>query len=253
MKKFFCGNCGFGNSLNNSFCNECGAKLKAEAFLNEEYVLPDDSKVNEVILNPDSDFSEDQIYSVLKEPEVEIKGKKSDNIKIVFYIIGVIILILIYLEYTSHSNAKPYSSDAASQQYHAYTEVGETLKTNMFEITVNSVKSKSNVNTGNVYSDLKQENGSFYLVLNVTFKNVDKESRMVTDGEIIINYNNTDYKFDHSETIAAEGWGLFLDQINPLTSKTTNLVYKVPTELKGQIFWHPGRTDEDEKILLGTL
>ena len=63
---------------------------------------------------------------------------------------------------------------------------------------------------------------------------------MLMDGSVWINYNGKDYEFDKSESIMAEGWGLVLDQINPLISKTTNLVYKIPAEIKGDIYWQPG-------------
>ena len=76
---------------------------------------------------------------------------------------------------------------------------------------------------------------------------------MLTDGSVWVNYNGKDYEFDKSETIMAEGYGLLLDQINPLTSKTTNLVYKIPAEVKGEAYWQPGRASDDERILLGKL
>lgn len=131
--------------------------------------------------------------------------------------------------------------------------VGQTLQTDYFEVTVNKVSFEERISTGNQFADLKRENGSLYLVLNVTFKNTDAESRMLTDGEILINYNGKDYLFDKSETIMLEGWGVLLDQINPLTSKTTNLVYKIPTEIKGNLFYRPGRAGSDDLISLGKI
>ncbi|TRX21471.1 DUF4352 domain-containing protein [Flavobacterium franklandianum] len=132
-------------------------------------------------------------------------------------------------------------------------KVGEVLKTDYFDITVNKAELQDRVSTGNEFSDLKPENGNMYLIINATFKNTDSESRMLMDGSVWINYNGKDYEFDKSETIMAEGYGLLLDQINPLTSKTTNLVYKIPAEVKGNAYWQPGRSDDDERILLGTL
>lgn len=76
---------------------------------------------------------------------------------------------------------------------------------------------------------------------------------MLIDGELLINYNGKDYTFDKAETILAEGYGLLLEQINPLTTKKTKLVYKVPSELRGSIFWKPGRARSDEIILLGDI
>ncbi len=129
--------------------------------------------------------------------------------------------------------------------------IGQVLKSDYFEITANKVSIKDRVNTGNSFADLKPEQGSKYLIINTTFKNIDEESRMIIDGSVWINYNGKDYEFDKSETIMLEGWGLFLDQINPLISKTTNLVYKLPEEIKGDIYWQPGRASKKEKIFLG--
>ena len=92
-----------------------------------------------------------------------------------------------------------------------------------------------------------------YLIINASFKNTDKESRMLMDGSVWINYNGKNYEFDKAETVMLEGWGLLLDQINPLTTKTTNLVYKMPAEIKGNAYWQPGRANRDKKILLGNL
>jgi len=129
--------------------------------------------------------------------------------------------------------------------------IGQVLKTDYFEITVNKVGVGNFVDTGNEFSDLKEEEGSKYIVLNVTFKNIDNESRMIVDGSLFINYNGKDYEFDKSETIIADGWGLMLDQINPLIKKTTKLVYKIPTEISGDIYYKPGRTDK--RIILGSI
>ena len=151
-------------------------------------------------------------------------------------------------ETNSSSSTSEQTSEASSG-----VKVGEVLKTDYFDITVNKAELQDRVSTGNEFSDLKPEDGNMYLIINATFKNTDSESRMLMDGSVWINYNGKDYEFDKSETIMAEGYGLLLDQINPLTSKTTNLVYKIPAEVKGDAYWQPGRSDDDERILLGTL
>lgn len=131
--------------------------------------------------------------------------------------------------------------------------VGDVLKTNYFEIVVNKVSLEESVNTGNQFADLKAEDGNLYLIINASFKNTDNESRMLSDGSVWINYNGKDYEYDKTETVMLKGWGIILDQINPLTTKTTNLVYKIPTEIKGDAYWQPGRASSDERILLGNL
>jgi hypothetical protein len=154
-----------------------------------------------------------------------------------------------------NGNSTNNSSNSAEQNAEASTgvKIGEILKTDYFDITVNKAETQDRVNTGNQFPDLKPEDGNMYLIINATFKNTDNESRMLMDGSVWINYNGKDYEFDKSETIMAEGYGILLDQINPLTSKTTNLVYKIPTEIKGDAYWQPGRSDDDERIFLGTF
>jgi len=131
--------------------------------------------------------------------------------------------------------------------------VGDVLRTDYFEIKVNKVSLTNAVNTGNMFADLKPERDHLYLIINVTFKNIDTESRMPTDGSVWINYNGKNYQFDKSETILVDGWGLKFDQLNPLTTKTTNLVYKIPAEIKGESYWQPGRSRRDQKVYLGNL
>lgn len=144
-------------------------------------------------------------------------------------------------------------STATAESKASYKKVGETLPTEYFEVTVNKVSVQNSVSTGNQFSDLKPESGTRYLIINTTFKNTSNESRMLMDGEVLVNYNGKDYTFDKSETVMAEGFGLLLDQINPLTAKTTNLVYKIPAELKGIAYYKPGRSGSNDLIDLGNI
>ena len=130
---------------------------------------------------------------------------------------------------------------------------GEVLRTRYFDVTVNSARTYGSVSTGNMFVDLPAEEGIRYLVLNVTFKNTDDESRTIIDGEVMIDYEGKRYRYDKSEVVLAEGWGLLLDQINPLTSKTTNLVYKIPAEIKGNIWYNPGRSGKNDLIFIGSI
>ncbi len=153
----------------------------------------------------------------------------------------------------SNSTAKstPTTSTTETKEPVKPIGIGDVVHTKYFDITVNEAKTRDRVNTGNQFSDLQAENGNMYLIINTTFKNTDNESRMIFEGSVWINYNGKDYEFDKSEPIMADGWGLFLEQLNPLTSKTTNLVYKIPIEIKGDIYWQPGRSDE--KIFIGNI
>jgi hypothetical protein len=194
------------------------------------------------------------LYALWKNQSIS-KGWKIG----VTVVIALIVLAQIGKDKKDSSTSADNSSSSSSDQTEQKTEapkgvgIGETLHTDYFDITVNKVSLEDRVNTGNEFADLKPEQGNLYLIINASFKNTDKESRMLMDGSVWINYNGKNYEFDKAETVMLEGWGLLLDQINPLTTKTTNLVYKIPAEIKGDAYWQPGRADSDQKIFLGNL
>lgn len=111
----------------------------------------------------------------------------------------------------TNSSSNSTLATESSTQESTIKKVNETLSTRYFDVTVNAVNTVSYVNTGNPFADLPQEEGTYYLVLNTTFKNTSEESRMITDGEVLIYYNGKEYKFDKAETIMLEGWGLMFD------------------------------------------
>jgi hypothetical protein len=131
--------------------------------------------------------------------------------------------------------------------------IGDPLQTDYFEITVNSVTIKDRVDTGNMFSSMEPEKDVKFLIINTTFKNIDVESRMIMDGSLWITYNGKKYEFDVSETILDDNWGVLLDRINPLLSKTTNIVYKIPAEISGLAYFRPGRAKSNEVIFLGNI
>jgi hypothetical protein len=198
---------------------------------------------------------------IMSESEPIGSKKKMSLTKKILIGFGVIVLIGIISKAGGNkgsdnsTNNDNNSSSAASETKTAptYPGIGQVLNTEYFAVTINSIHTSNRVNTGNEFADLKPESGNKYLILNATFKNIDKESRMLTDGTVWVTYNGKDYQFDKAETIMADGWGLMLDQINPLTSKTTNLVYKIPEEVKGPAYFQPGRAGSDDKISLGNL
>ena len=132
-------------------------------------------------------------------------------------------------------------------------KIGEPLQTKYFEVTVKKISIEDKVKTGNQFTELKKEEGIRYLILNTTFKNISDKSRMLINGKVLINYNGKKYNFDHSETILSDGWGLLRGKINPLTTKTTNLVYKIPAEIKGEAYYKPGRSGKKDLIELGVI
>ncbi|EQA38217.1 PF11611 domain protein [Leptospira inadai serovar Lyme str. 10] len=118
--------------------------------------------------------------------------------------------------------------------------IGSTVSGTYFDITLNGAYLTRSVETGNMFIRLEREDGNQYLVMNVTYKNTDNTGRtLISEGIIYVDFNGKQYEFDKSETLLLDGWGLFLEQMNPLTKKTTNLIFKIPAELKGEIYWNP--------------
>ncbi len=137
----------------------------------------------------------------------------------------------------------------------AGVQIGQTLKTKYFDVTVNSAKTSKAIKTGNEFGigDVAAEEGNKFLIIDLTLKNTDTESRVMFDGEVKINYNGKDYKYENAEFIGAEGWGMIVDNINPLVTKKTKLVYKIPAEITGEAFYYPARSGYNDRISLGTI
>ena len=169
--------------------------------------------------------------------------------KINHLISAVVVVIFTALAIASDEESSDNSGNAENS---AKVEVGDVLKTRYFDVVVNQVGLQRSVRIDG-FQDLKPVQDIQYLIINVSFKNTDTESRMLDEGSVWIKYNNKNYQFDKSETILKDGWGLFLDQINPLVTKTTNIVYKIPMEIKGPAYWQPGRANNNQRIYLGDL
>lgn len=143
------------------------------------------------------------------------------------------------------------AASSSTESSSKVVELGQPLQTDYFSVKVNKFDLKDKVSTGNEFADLKKEEGNKYVIINVTLKNTDSESRMMFDGELLVKSGGKDYKYENAETVMAEGWGILMENINPGVTKTTNIVYKVPSDLKGDVYYVPARSSEMIKI--GTL
>ncbi len=117
-----------------------------------------------------------------------------------------------------------------------------------FDVTVNDCTISKSIETGNRYSTVKSDPDARFLTVNATFKNTDNEGRLPLEGSLFISKDGKDYKFDTTESIVSEGYGIRLRSLNPLIKLTTKIVYKVPNELSGEVYWKPGRNAEDKKL-----
>jgi len=222
-----------------------------------------------------------------ENPETNFGGYKGKAVKVTIGKVGekndqedAFLKIQLIMNASTDNTSPTSSSEQTEQKSEGSTGIGigQVLHTEYFDVTVNKVSLNDRVDTNtdpllelkrfnafwssdssdrSVYqfSGLKPEQGNKFLIINVSFKNIDTESRLPDDGSVWINYNGKEYEYDKSETVEAEGWGIsFLtNQLNPLTTLTTKLVYKIPAEIKGPAYWQPGRSSKDKRIFLGNL
>ncbi|MBI6576962.1 hypothetical protein [Pseudomonas viridiflava] len=117
-----------------------------------------------------------------------------------------------------------------------------------FDVTVNDCTLSKSIDTGNRYSAVKPDPDARFLTVNATFKNTNNESRLPLEGSLVISKDDKDFKFDTAETIMSDGYGIRMRSLNPLIKLNTKIVYKVPNELSGEVYWKPGRNAEDKKL-----
>lgn len=150
------------------------------------------------------------------------------------------------------------AASSVPNAYNAYvTQYLKTLQTKQsemsghagyFDVSVNSCTLSESVDTGNRLTALKADPDSRYLTVNAAFKNTDTEGRIPLEGSLIISSAGKDYKFDTTESVVGEGFGIRMRSLNPLIKLNTKIVYKVPNELSGDVYWRPGRNPSDTKL-----
>ncbi len=143
---------------------------------------------------------------------------------------------------SSSSSSSPSSSTSSSSSEKKDTKAKEKEKpkeeigklgtpyvTNHFEVTAKEIAVKKSVQAG--YDSLDPEEGAKYVVINVTAKNISNESKtLITSGKLLLGEGADQIELLHDESILADGYGTFLDSVNPKLSKSTKIVYKIPAE-----------------------
>lgn len=122
-----------------------------------------------------------------------------------------------------------------------------------FEVTADKGTYGPKVGTGNQFAEPKSWEGSRFFVVHASFKNIDTESRLPIEGSLFINYNEKEYEFDSIESISLQGYNIWFRKINPLVTMKTKIVYRIPNEIRGEVFWKPGRNANDVRLWLGFI
>jgi hypothetical protein len=137
-------------------------------------------------------------------------------------------------------------------RYMAYAKARpESAHIGYFDVTTTDSYYRKTVNTGNRFIEPKPDADSRFFLVDATFKNTDTESRLPSAGSLFINYNNKEYEYDLAEPIMLEGYNIWFRSVNPLITMHTKIVYRIPNEIEGEVFWQPGRNSNKTRLWLG--
>jgi len=118
-----------------------------------------------------------------------------------------------------------------------------------FDISIKNCSVSKTVGTGSNFSEPEHWDGSQFVVIDATLKNEDSEGRLPFEGELVIKQPDGNIlRYDHSETVMAEGYGIGLRPVNPFVTMPTKIVYRIPSDITGEVLWQPGRNPESRRL-----
>ncbi len=129
----------------------------------------------------------------------------------------------------------------------------ESATVGYFDIATGHNRISRKVGTGNPYAEPKTSQDSRFFIVDASFKNNDTESRLPSEGSLFINYKGKEYEYDSPEPIMLEGYNIWFRKVNPLLTVKTKIVYRVPNEIEGEVFWRPGRNGNNTRLWVGNI
>ena len=138
------------------------------------------------------------------------------------------------IDQTNEPQTETNSSSIGVESPEQNFSIGDSVTVGKFEFMVNTSEEMTEIASGNEFIDNITTEGKF-IVVNVTVKNNDTESRMV-DGSMFTIVDNQGRKFstlDDLELVTIlENEYIFLDSINPGMSLTGTFVFEVPSDIE---------------------
>ena len=162
--------------------------------------------------------------------------------KKVLLVIGIIVFVILAVGSvggdSSSSGSGSFTKKIAEVKEEEMGKIGEPFTTNNFEVTVSGIKAIDSQKINSINS-LDREDGVEYLIVDVSAKNIANESKsLVSAGKLILGDGDDKIEIKNDETLLTEGYGAFLEEVNPKLSKKTKLVYKIPADYADKtIIW----------------
>ena len=89
------------------------------------------------------------------------------------------------------------------------------------------------------FEDKEPAPGDSFIVLDVSVRNRGHETRVFNAGPLVVLSGGKEHRFDTPENIIADGY-LLLEAIKPGAGVRGRIVYEVPSDLAGDVYWLPG-------------
>ncbi len=175
--------------------------------------------------------------------------------KIAFALIAILIVVAIValVKDKKNGSARENVRDVTTAKGPLVANMGESIHTRFFDVTVEKISVTDKVTDLNQAHGLSEERNSQYLVIEISLKNLDKESKLMPAGELQIESGAETMKYERSETILKDGWGELMDNIGTGETMKTKLVYKVPAGIHGKVYYYPEILYSKDRIFLTDL
>lgn len=191
-----------------------------------------------------------------KKPLIGYAASKRGRIvaNIVLVLIAVLIAVaIIALVKDKNRNAQNKKPEATADRVPKQVFAGEVLETRYFDVKVTKFYTAYEIKDSIASVYLPPENGFRYLIVEISFKNTDTESKMMPEGEFQIEIAGHDPDiYKTPETMLAKGWGLFMENIEPGKTMTTKLVYKATTQVTGKMYYYPDISYNRDRIFVNS-
>jgi hypothetical protein len=89
------------------------------------------------------------------------------------------------------------------------------------------------------FEDKEPAPGDSFVVLDVSVRNPGRDTRVFNAGPLVVVAGGREHRFDTPENIIADGY-LLLEALKPGSSVHGRIVYEVPADLDGAMYWLPG-------------
>jgi len=113
-----------------------------------------------------------------------------------------------------------------------------------FYVNIISCSSRTNLGTRNRRNEPELWDGARFYIIDVEMQNIARESRRLGTGRLYINSGGVEYSYDSPERVLLDGFNFGYGRVGPLVKARSKIVYIVPEDMSGEVFWSPGESRE---------